>query len=48
MKIPYITDRVTRKMAKKLGVANTGGIAVTILGIIIYELPFTTRTLEMI
>jgi len=48
MKIPYITDKMTRKMARKLGTPNTGGIAVTILGIIIYELAFTADTLKNI
>ena len=39
MKIPYFTDKMTRKICKKLNVKNTGEVRVTIFGIIIYELP---------
>lgn len=48
MRIPYITNYLTQQMAKKLGTPNTGGIVVTIFGIIIYELAFTPATLRMI
>lgn len=48
MRIPYLTNHLTRKMAKKLGTANTGGIAVTVLGFILYELAFTPATLRLI
>jgi hypothetical protein len=48
MRIPYITDKLTRRKAKELGVGNTGGIAVKVFGIIIYELPFTPETLKLI
>jgi len=48
MKVPYLTNKLTRRKAKELGVANTGGIAVKLFGIILYELPFTPETLKMI
>lgn len=40
MKIPYLTDKMTRKICKKLNVKNTGAVAITFLGFILYELPF--------
>ena len=48
MKIPYYTAKKTREMAKKLGVPNTGGIAVKLFGIILYELPFCEATKKLI
>jgi hypothetical protein len=48
MKIPYLTNYLTRQKAKELRAPATGGIAVKVFGIIIYELPFTPETLKMI
>lgn len=48
MKIPYYTDRKTRRIAKQMGVANRGGIAVKFFGIILYELPITEETLKLV
>lgn len=48
MKIPYLTDHLTRQKAKALHAPATGGIAVKFMGIIIYELPFTAETLKLI
>ena len=39
MKIPYVTEILTRKYAKKYG-CNNRAIAVYCLGILLYELPY--------
>jgi len=43
MKIPYLTDRITRTISKKLH-NNNRGIAVTKFGIILFELPLTAHS----
>ena len=46
MKIPYLTDLITRKFARRLGNINRG-VKITKFGFILFELPLTPAVLRL-